>query len=37
MDELEVFLLQKNNDLAAYLSENEFLLKSAYLCDVLQN
>ena len=34
MDELKDFLLQENNDLAAYLSENEFLLKLAYLCDV---
>ena len=30
VDELKVFLLQENNDLAAYLSENEFLLKCAY-------
>ena len=27
-------MLQENNDSAAYLSENEFLLKLAYLCDV---
>ena len=34
VDELKDFLLQENNDLAAYQSENEFLLKLAYLCDV---
>ena len=34
VDELKDFLLQENNDLAAYLSEYEFLLKLAYLCDV---
>ena len=33
MDDLKDFLLQENNDLAVYLSENEFLLKLAYLCD----
>ena len=31
---LKDFLLQENNDLAAYLSENEFSLKLADLCDV---
>ena len=34
MDELKDFLLQENNDFAAYLSKNELLLKLAYLCDV---
>ena len=33
-DELHAFLQQEKNQLADYLSENEFLLKLAYLCDI---
>ena len=34
VDELQAFLQQENNNLADCLSENKFLLKLAYLCDI---
>ena len=34
LDELRAFLLQEKNQLADYLSETEFLLKLAYVCDI---
>ena len=34
LDELRAFLQQEKNQLADYLSETEFLLKLAYVCDI---